>query len=123
VGRQFSVAEQPGRRPPRSGLGVVEIEVVIPEVPTYERAGIEVAYVEVAELRSQLLTQVTPGAGGHLADLSKCPAGLRSDLGQPFGTEHEQRGDREDQYLAGANVEHVVLLLPKGPALGPVPPG
>ena len=55
--------------------------------------------------------QVTTGVRHHLTQRSEGPRQVTGELGQLFRTEDEQRGRSENEDLAEADVEHLVLPL------------
>ena len=64
-------------------LGRLE-QVLADEVP-----GVQLVQVELAELRRQVLLQVSPGAFSYPADITQRPARLGRHFRQLVGAEHD----------------------------------
>jgi hypothetical protein len=75
-------------------------------VLAHDRARVEVAQLEVGELRPELVAQLVAGGVGEVAGLADHLPGLASQVGQPVRTEHEHRDERDDRHLRQSDPEH-----------------
>jgi hypothetical protein len=89
--------------------GLVEVVVVqaFEQVFADEAARVQVADVEVGELRAQLVAQVVLCVVDHLTDLAQQLARSTGELRQPVGAEDQYGDDRDHDELERPYAEHV----------------
>jgi len=77
-----------------------------------ERLRVQVADVEILELRSELLTQLILGVAGDVAEITQHSGSLAREVRQLLGAEQDDGDDHQHQELGRVDVEHRVLTLP-----------
>jgi hypothetical protein len=73
---------------------------------------VQVAQVDVRELRTELVAQLLAGAGCHVTQRADHPGGIASQARQPVGAQDDQAHDGEHEELHRPDVEHVASVGP-----------